>query len=93
MVERPRRRRPSVFPSDAPPGKWSPSEGVREEARTASVKACFGRLEEVALAAYFGGGKEGEVREWIRLDETKLVARELGRKRSGKGDRWTAGHG
>uniref|UniRef100_A0A0E0I7W5 Uncharacterized protein n=1 Tax=Oryza nivara TaxID=4536 RepID=A0A0E0I7W5_ORYNI len=54
MVERPRRRRPSVLPDNAHPGKWSPSEGERRPER---------QVEELLFGCK--GGGYGGLMEWI----------------------------
>jgi hypothetical protein len=51
---------------------------TREEAGTARGKAYLRRQGEVAVVAYFEGGKEGEVGKWVCLVEAKLVARGFG---------------
>uniref|UniRef100_A0A0D9YQL1 Uncharacterized protein n=1 Tax=Oryza glumipatula TaxID=40148 RepID=A0A0D9YQL1_9ORYZ len=51
VMERPRRRWPSVFPSDTHPGKWSPSEGVRGGGRNGDGRSLARPIWEVAVVA------------------------------------------
>jgi hypothetical protein len=65
---------------------------VREEAGTAQARALLRQQKRRLWWLVSKGKGKGKGVKWIRLDETKLVARGLGRQRSGKGDRRTAGH-
>nr|BAC75828.1 hypothetical protein [Oryza sativa Japonica Group]BAD03035.1 hypothetical protein [Oryza sativa Japonica Group] len=80
-----------MFSSDAHPGRVTVGrESERGGWNGAGKSSALAAKEEVVVACFRKGKGKGV--KWIRLDETKLVARGLGRQRSGKGDRQTAGH-
>uniref|UniRef100_A0A0E0NYM9 DUF834 domain-containing protein n=1 Tax=Oryza rufipogon TaxID=4529 RepID=A0A0E0NYM9_ORYRU len=86
MVERPQQRRPSVFPSDTHPGKWSPSEGVRGGGRNGDGRSSTPAIRE-------GGGGEGKGEKWILLVEANAMAQGNRKRINGGGDRPVVGDG